>query len=271
MKNLISTDYFEKNIGNYRILDGSWHMPNSKRESYQEFLSAHIEGASFFDLDKNSNENSKLPHMLTSKSVWENIISKFGIKNSDHVVIYDNSDLISSCRVWYNFLYFGHNPNLVSVLNGGLKKWLSENKQTTKEIKHFTDSKYSAKENLDLVLNKFQIDLNIKKKSIELIDARGVERFNGLQPEPRKELRSGNIEGSKNIPFAEVINQKDNTFKNKEELLGIFKKLNLDESKEIAFTCGSGVTACILGMANSIITGKNPIIYDGSWSEYGLK
>ena len=25
------------------------------------------------------------------------------------------------------------------------------------------------------------------------------------------------------------------------------------------------------GMANSIITGKNPLIYDGSWSEYGLK
>ena len=40
--------------------------------------------------------------------------------------------------------------------------------------------------------------------------------------------------------------------------------------KEIAFTCGSGVTACILGLANSIISGKKPVIYDGSWAEYGL-
>ena len=40
--------------------------------------------------------------------------------------------------------------------------------------------------------------------------------------------------------------------------------------KEMAFTCGSGVTACILGLANSIISGKKPIIYDGSWAEYGL-
>ena len=32
----------------------------------------------------------------------------------------------------------------------------------------------------------------------------------------------------------------------------------------MAFTCGSGVTACILGLANSIISGKNPVIYDGS-------
>ena len=271
MKNLISTEYLKNNIDKFRILDGSWHMPNSKRDSYQEFLDAHIKNANFFDLDKNSNKDSKLPHMLVKKSNWEKIISKFGIKNSDHVVIYDNSDLISSCRIWFNFLYFGHNPNLVSVLNGGLKKWVIENKKTTKEIKNFVVSKYSAKENLDLVLNKFQVDLNVKNKNIELIDARSKERFSGLQPEPRGELKSGNIEGSKNIPFIEMINQKDNTFKNKDELLDVFKRLNLDESKEIAFTCGSGVTACILGMANSIITGKKPIIYDGSWSEYGLK
>ena len=48
--------------------------------------------------------------------------SDMGIKNSDEIVIYDNSDLVSSCRCWYNFLYFGHNPKLVKILNGGFKK-----------------------------------------------------------------------------------------------------------------------------------------------------
>ena len=50
----------------------------------------------------------------------------------------------------------------------------------------------------------------------------------------------------------------------------IFKN-EIDNDKDIAFTCGSGVTACILGLANSIISGKKPTIYDGSWSEYGLE
>ena len=86
-----------------------------------------------------------------------------------------------------------------------------------------------------------------------------------------KELKSGNIEGSKNVPFMELINEKDNTFKDKRELGLVFEKLQLDTNKHKAFTCGSGVTACILGLANSIISGKNPVIYDGSWSEYGLK
>ena len=84
-------------------------------------------------------------------------------------------------------------------------------------------------------------------------------------------MRSGNIEGSRNIPFIELINKEDHTFKNKEELTAIFSKLNLDPEKGLSFTCGSGVTACILGLANSIISGKKPVIYDGSWSEYGLK
>ena len=110
----------------------------------------------------------------------------------------------------------------------------------------------------------------IKAQSFELIDARGRERFLGLQPEARKELRSGNIEGSKNMPFTELINN-DRTFKKKEELMSIFEKNKVNPNKKIAFTCGSGITACVLGLTNSIISGKKPVVYDGSWSEYGIK
>ena len=102
------------------------------------------------------------------------------------------------------------------------------------------------------------------------IDARSKERFSGLVPEPRQGLKSGHIEGSKNIPFQLLLNE-DRTFKKKEDLIKIFDQNEIDKDKDIAFTCGSGVTACILGLANSIISGKKPTIYDGSWSEYGLE
>ena len=268
---LISTDWLEKNIHNVKILDASWHMPASKRNANDEFLNQHIESAIFFDIDKYSKQKSSLPHMLPSKDEWEKTLCQLGIKNSDHVIIYDNSDVLSSCRVWYNFLFYNHDVNLVSVLNGGLKKWLLEKKKITKNIKVPSKSSYQAENNSLMVLDKNQINLNIKDKKFELIDARSSDRFNGLQLEPRSELRSGHIKGSKNLPFAELINKNDNTFKSSKELIKIFKILELDSKKPIAFTCGSGITACILGLANSIISGKNPVIYDGSWSEYGLK
>jgi len=172
--------------------------------------------------------------------------------------------------VWYAFLYFGHNPDLISVLDGSFKKWKDEKRSISKEIKKISRSNYTAKENLQLVLNKDQINRNIINKEFQLVDARGEKRFLGLQTEPRKELKSGNINGSKNLPFQELINKGTRTLKKKEELINIFKDRKILIDQKIAFTCGSGITACILGLANSIISGKKPIIYDGSWAEYGL-
>ena len=58
--------------------------------------------------------------MLVNSERWGEIVSEMGINNDDHIVIYDQSDVISACRCWYN-CYFGHKPELVKVLNGGLK------------------------------------------------------------------------------------------------------------------------------------------------------
>ncbi len=269
MRQLVSTEWLEKNLEKIKILDTSWHLPNANRNSYEEYKSEHIINSIFFDIDKNSKQKTNLPHMLPSKEEWERIISDLGISNSDHVIVYDNSDVFSSCRVWYTFLYFGHNPKLISVLDGGFQKWKNEKRPTTKEIVTNERSKYAAIENTSLVINKNEVNKNISQKKFQLVDARGEQRFLGLQPEPRKELKSGNIKGSINLPFQNLL-EEDRTFKKKNELIEIFRTKKVSVEKEMAFTCGSGVTACILGLANSIISGKKPVIYDGSWAEYGL-
>ena len=118
---LVSSDWLEKNINNVKIIDCSWHMPQAQRNGCEEYKKDHIPNAIFFDLDKNSKIDTDLPHMLTDINSWELIMNSIGISNEDEIVIYDNSDLISSCRCWYNLIYFGHNPELVHVLDGGLK------------------------------------------------------------------------------------------------------------------------------------------------------
>ena len=267
---LVSTDWVQKNINNVKIIDCSWHMPNVKRNGYKEYLETHIENAIFFDLDKNSDQITDLPHMLTTSSDWEKIISKMGISNEDEIVVYDNSDVLSSCRCWYNFIYFGHNDKLVHVLNGGLKKWKSENKPTTNIISKFNPTKYTAFERKNLVKNKKEINENINSEKFKVIDARSRERFEGKVAEPRKGLRSGSIPKSMCLPFGDLINN-DNTFKNENEILNVFKNILGEEiTTNIVFSCGSGVTASVLALAYSLINNKYmPTIYDGSWAEYG--
>ena len=68
------------------------------------------------------------------------------------------------------------------------------------------------------------------------------------------------------------ITKDGKTFKNKKDLELIFSTYleNINE-KNIVFSCGSGVTACVLALAYSLINDKyHPCIYDGSWAEYGI-
>ena len=265
---LINTDWLEKNLDNVKIIDCSWHMPQTKRNGFEEYKKQHINGAIFFDLDKNSQQNTDLPHMLTDKDSWKNIVSNMGIKNDDEIVVYDNSDVISSCRCWYNFIYFGHDPKLIHVLDGGLKKWISKKKSTTNSLTHIKNSDYHAAEIDKLVKNKQEIDENILKKDFIVIDARSKKRFNGEISEPRKGLRSGSIQNSFCLPFSDLINI-DGTFVNKDKILEKFQS-TCKIDKNVVFSCGSGVTAAVLAFLYSLINDKYaPIIYDGSWSEYG--
>ena len=266
---LVETNWLEKNLSDVKIIDASWHMPNANRNGYDEYSKEHLPNAIFFDLDKNSKIDTDLPHMLTDSKSWERLLSDMGIENNDKIVIYDNSDVISSCRCWYNLIYFGHDPKLVHVLNGGLKKWKKENKITNNESVTTKVSRYLCVENIELVINKKQIDNNISENKFNVVDARSKDRFEGKVAEPRKGLRSGSIKNSFCLPFSELIND-DHTFASKDKILEKFKAIKLNHNKNIVFTCGSGVTASVLALAYSLINAKYmPTVYDGSWAEYG--
>ena len=268
---LIETNWLQENIDKVKIIDCSWHMPQTKRNGFEEYKKNHIQNAIFFDLDNNSKKDTNLPHMLVESESWEKIVSNMGISKNDEIIIYDNSDVISSCRCWFNFIYFGHDPKLVHVLNGGFQKWISEKRDITDNETNIQPSKYKSFEKKELVKKKKSIDQNINDQNFKVIDARSKERFDGKIPEPRKGLRSGNIKNSFCIPFNQCLN-KDKTFKSRKELRTVFEAYlkNINE-QNIVFSCGSGVTACVLALAYSLINDKYlPCIYDGSWAEYGL-
>ncbi|MDA7547308.1 rhodanese-like domain-containing protein [Candidatus Pelagibacter sp.] len=158
---LVDTNWLEKNINNVKIIDCSWHMPQANRNGREEYNKEHIPNAIFFDLDKNSKIDTDLPHMLTDISSWEKIMEEMGIENKDEIVVYDNSDVISSCRCWYNLIYFGHDPKLVHVLDGGFKKWKKENKTTNNKsvLLQQTQFFYDLKKNVKIRLMLKQLTL----------------------------------------------------------------------------------------------------------------
>ena len=154
------------------------------------------------------------------------------------------------------------------LLDTQRKTPLSEIKQRISDQQPILDV-YKALEKKELVKNKKEIDENIMKNEFNIVDARSKERFEGKVAEPRKGLRSGSIKNSFCLPFGELINE-DHTFINKDKIMKKFESINFDHTKNLVFSCGSGVTASVLALAYSLINDKYmPTIYDGSWSEYG--
>lgn len=106
---------------------------------------------------------------------------------------------------------------------------------------------------------------NVEKKKELVVDARSAGRFNGTSPEPREGLRSGCIPNSINIPYTEVL--KDGKFRSEQELMEIFNN-RINDDRPLVFSCGSGITACIILLAAEIIGKKDMAVYDGSWTEW---
>tara|TARA_Y100000590_G_scaffold380253_1_gene448439 strand:- start:2887 stop:3717 length:831 start_codon:yes stop_codon:yes gene_type:complete len=268
MKVSVSTKWLNENLNNKDliIIDFSWYLPSEKRDCYKEFLNGHIPGSIYLDMDNISDTNSKLPHMLPDSEKFENFMKLIGLNNNSLVVVYDSKGIYSSPRLWWMMKYFGLEK--VYILNGGLKKWIKERRIITKKIKKRKYGNFKSSINVEYLSKIKNIYNNLNNKNIKILDARNKNRFNGLEIEPRKNLRKGHIPNSINLTWSEVLN-KNGTLKKDLELLNIFNKLKINKKNKIICTCGSGVTACILNISLVKIDYLKISVYDGSWSEWG--
>ncbi|KAI9013749.1 Rhodanese-like domain-containing protein [Phycomyces nitens] len=273
---LVSTEELASNIGNVKVLDGSWHMPNANRDPYEEYLAKHIKTAEFFPIDTIKDTSVDLPHMLPAPKVFAKAVGDLGISNDDQVVVYDTAGIFSACRVYWTFKAFGHNR--VSVLNGGLPLWIKENRPTESGRVDVKPVDYKVKPlDTKLVRDYATVLANAKlaetkpEEQIQVLDARPKARFTGEAPEPRAGLSSGHMPNSISVPFNEVIDPTSGKLLDDEALRKLFASKNVDLTKPVITSCGSGITASILYLALERAGAKDIAVYDGSWTEYADK
>ena len=62
---LVTTDWVLDNLDSLKVIDASWHMPAQKRNPVEEYQNGHIPNSIFFDLDENSEKDTKEPRIAT--------------------------------------------------------------------------------------------------------------------------------------------------------------------------------------------------------------
>ncbi|MCZ8334642.1 MAG: 3-mercaptopyruvate sulfurtransferase [Rhodobacteraceae bacterium] len=268
-KTLVSTDWLAAHLRDpdLRILDASWYLPDAGRDPRAEYTAAHIPGARFFDIDEISDQRSALPHMAPPTEKFMSRMRAMGVGDGHQVVIYDGAGLFSAARVWWTFRLMGKTD--VAVLDGGFPKWRAEGREVEDLAPIVKDRHMTVSRQNQLVKDVTQVAHSSKLREAEILDARSSARFKGEAPEPRPGLRAGHIPGSKNLPFATLLNA-DGTMKSVADLRATFEAAGVNLTKPAITTCGSGVTAAILSLALERIGHRNHSLYDGSWAEWGM-
>ena len=256
----------------------AWFMPNDPqgRTGFEVFKQKRIPHARFFDIDAIKDSDSPYPHMLPTCDAFAESMSQLGLRKDDDLVVYDTEELglFSAPRVAWTLRVYGH-PK-VHLLNN-FRLWVKEGypvETGPPAVPNIT--KYPVPVyNTDMVV-KFAEMKTIGydhgkegAEDIQILDARSKGRWEGTEPEPRQGLRSGRMPGSTNVPFQELLDPESKALLPKEEIRKLFESKQLDPSKPMIATCGTGVTAAVVEAALKISDfGKadDRRLYDGSWT-----
>lgn len=267
---LVSTAWLHDRLGSpdIRILDASWHLPQTGRSGRSEFDQVHIPGAAFFDIDEIADASSPLPHTMPSPEKFASRVRKLGVGDGTTVIVYDACGMYAAARVWWMFRAMGHHQ--VAVLDGGLGKWQAEGLPMTDDTQVHFERHFTARPDWSKLRTFDAVQKDVESGDRQILDARSPGRFSGKDPEPREGLKSGHMPGAINIPHSSLL-LPDGTLKRPEDLAALFTEAGVDLAQPATATCGSGVSACLVLLALSATGRRDDALYDGSWAEWGSR
>lgn len=266
-KPLVEAQWLKDNLGvsNIIIIDAT--LPKAVAKDTEPMVDkVQIPGARFLDIKgKFSQVGAPFPNTMLDANAFNKAAKELGIDNDSALVVYDEHGIYSSARAWWMFRSMGH-KNVV-VLNGGLKSWIQGGYPVEPSgTGSYAPGNFNGNFNEGYFKDSRQVLDTISNAKELVVDARANDRFKGLVEEPREGLRSGHIPGSVSLPYADLM--KNEKLLDKNQLSAIFED-RLPKTEKMIFSCGSGVTACILALGAEIAGIENISVYDGSWTEWG--
>ena len=268
MDSLVSTEWLAKELGasDLRIVDASWHLPDSGRDASAEYEAGHIPGAVFMDLRDLVDSTASAPNTLPQPEKFASRMQSLGLGDGSRIVLYDDSPVKSASRAWFMLRMFGAHD--VAILDGGIAKWKAEGRPVQQGKQTLRHRHFTVWQDDKNVRTKADMLKNLHDHAEQVVDARPAGRFTGETAETAPGLASGHIPGARNVPHSALYNT-DGTMKSAAELKKLFTDAGVDLAKPVVTSCGSGMTASALAFALNRTDKEDVALYDGSWSEWG--
>ena len=230
----------------------------------------HVAGAVGFNWT--SQLQDQVRRDIATKEQIEKLLSEAGVSNGDTVILYgDNNNWFAAYAFWLLQMY-GHKE--LKLMDGGRKKWVDENRPTTKDAAKPAATSYKASgPDLSLRAKRDDVLAAISGSGNALVDVRSPAEYSGeiMAPPGLQETaqRTGHIPGAQSIPWLQAVND-DGTFKSDEELKQLYGGKGVTGDKNVIAYCRIGERSSHTWFALKYLLGySNVKNYDGSWTEWG--
>ncbi|MGZ2355678.1 sulfurtransferase [Streptomyces sp. 372A] len=270
---LVSTDWLAARLGapGLLVLDASVVAPGQVPDAAggaHRGSGRRIEGARIFDIDGALSDHTvPVPHTMPDAARFAEEMRALGLNDADTVVVYDAVGIYSSARAWWMLRAMGFDR--AAVLDGGLPAWTAAGLPVTEGAPEPAAGRgdFTARPRPGLLVGAGEVAEALADPEAAVFDARTRGRFEGTEPEPRAGLRGGHMPGAVSLPFGRL--QDEGRMRAPDELRAAFAGAAGDRGR-LYFSCGSGVTACVLALGAELAGYRDLTVYDGSWSEWGL-
>lgn len=229
-------------------------------EGHHQYSLGHIDGAIYWDLNKDLSDLSKAEgrHPMPSNTQLQALFERSGLSLDDEIVIYDQGGAPYSSRAWFMLNYAGFQR--VKIVNGGLEALLEAGYELTDHPSIVEPTKLSINWDEKFVATREQVkEVTVGERKAILLDARTYARYIG-EHEPIDRV-AGHIPTAQNFNWEQLLVEK--RFTNNEILSERFDK----ELSYIVY-CGSGVTASPLFVSLFNEGFEHLQLYVGSYSDW---
>jgi thiosulfate/3-mercaptopyruvate sulfurtransferase len=268
MHPLVTTDWLAERIGEpeVRVVDVRWYL-DPTRSGRAAWEAGHLPGAVFLDIDADLSAPGGARGGPLGRHPWppeaqlREVMSRAGVGAGTTVVAYDDAAGGVAARLWWLLRAHGHDA--VAVLDGGLTRWLAEDRPLETGTVAVPTARFEGALLPGFVVTKAELLEELPGALV--LDARVAERYRG-ETEPI-DPRAGHIPGALSAPLADNLTQEAvPVFRGGSELRRRYAALGADGREPILY-CGSGVNAChsLLALELAGLRGR---LYAGSWSEW---
>ena len=239
---------------NLRIYDATilFFNSDSEQSAYEQYLSKHIAGASFFDHEQFSDATSSYMYMVLPEAALAKQIGDIGISVESEVIFYTPGVLPCATRAWWVLHYAGHNN--VRVLNGGLDAWIEAGGAIAQGGSTYSGATFSGPMRPQVFADKAEVLASIGNAQVCTVNTLNLEAYGNRL-----------IKGSSLLSCSDLMMEMT-AFVPEDEMAAILK----DEAqhKRIITYCGGGIAATVNGMAHLMAGNQNVAVYDGSMDEW---